>query len=114
MPPPLAVARGEGGLDLWESTLHPFAKLLRPNDLELDELLLTAYYLLPTTYHLLLTTAFPNSFPQEKPPPIPKVCYLKTIEFPLLSLVLFAVFFKVTKIGLLYSLFLVFCLGAES
>jgi len=32
----LADFTGEGGLDLWESTLHPFAKLLRPNDLELD------------------------------------------------------------------------------
>lgn len=32
----LADFTGEGSLDLWESGLHPFAKLLRPNDLELS------------------------------------------------------------------------------
>jgi len=32
----LADFTGEGSLDLWESGLHPFAKLLRPNDLEMN------------------------------------------------------------------------------
>jgi len=47
----LADFTGEGSVDLWESSLHPFAKVLRPNDLDM-----AGHFYVGEGFHVIVTS----------------------------------------------------------